>query len=93
MFDNIKSNKILKDIFLFLKKRKKLKIIKINKKMMNKLNIKAEDFQDILLLKEMNQKFNLNIKDINIKKLDVWPRYLKNEILEFFSKIEFDELK
>ena len=93
MFDNIKSNKILKDIFLFLKKRKKLKIIKINKKLMNRLNIQTEDFQDILLLKEIKNKFNLNIKDINIKKLDVGPSYLENEILEYFNKIEFDELK
>ena len=41
----------------------------------------------------MNQKFNLNIKDIEIKELNLKDKYLGNEILEYLKKIEFKELK
>ena len=68
MLNNIKSIKILNIILGLLKKRLKLKLLKYNKKMRNKLNIAKEDYEQFILLKEMNLKFNLNIKDIDNKK-------------------------
>ena len=71
MLNGIKSIKILNTILGKLKKKKELKIIKYNKKILNKLNITKEDFEDFQFLKEMNDKFNLNIKDIDIKELNL----------------------
>ena len=50
-------------------------------------NIKKET------LKEMNQKFNLDIKDIEIKELNLEDKNLGNEIFEYLKRIEFKELK
>ena len=92
MFNNLKSKKVLNDIFGILKKRKKLKILNHNKRLMNQLNIKLQDFQNYKLLKELNQKFHLEIKDINIKTFNLPNKFLGNDILEYF-RIEFKELK
>ena len=66
MLNNIKSKYILNLILENLKKRIELKLVKYNKILINKLNIKKEDLEKFKLLKEMNQKFNLDIKDIEI---------------------------
>ena len=87
MLNNIKSMKILNIIIGALKKRIELKLFKYNKKMKNKLNIKKEDFEQFTLLKEMNLKFNLNIKDIDIKELDLRNKALESDIIEYLSKI------
>ena len=57
MLNNIKSIRILNIIVGALKRRIKLNLFKYNKKIINKLNIK-EDFEQFILLKEMNLKFN-----------------------------------
>ena len=54
MLNNIKSKKILFIILGALKKRIELKLFKYNKKMINKLIITKEDFEQFILLKEMN---------------------------------------
>ena len=46
-----------------------------------------------LLLKEFNQKFKMNIKDINTEKLDLYWKNIGNEGLNYLSKINFKELK
>ena len=91
MLNNIKSIKILNIIVGALKKRIELKLIKYNKKLMNKLNIKKEDFEQFILLKEMNLKFNLDIKDIEIKELNLENKNLGNDILEYLTKIKFNK--
>ena len=64
MFIRVKSKKVLNIIFGNMKTRKKYTIIKYNKKLQNRLDLHFEIYQ---YLKELNEKYNLNIKDINIK--------------------------
>ena len=93
MLNNIKSQIILNLILRKLKKRKKLKLVKYNKILIKKFNITKEDFENFKLLKEMNQRFNLDVKDIEIKILNLECKSLGNEKLEYFKRIEFKELK
>ena len=93
MLIKIKSLKILNIITGALKKRIELKIFKYNKKMLKKLNINKEDFEQFILIKEMNLKFNLDIKDIDIKKLNLEKKNLDNAIIGYLGKIKFDKLK
>ena len=93
MLKKIRSKKIVNTIFEKLKKRKKLNLLRYNKNLLNKLNIKKKDYQDFLTLKELDQKFNLNIKDTDIKEFKVEDKFLGNEIFEYLNKINFEELK
>ena len=93
MLNKIKSKYILNIIIGQLKKRIELKLVKYNKILINKLNIKKEDFENFKLLKAMNQKFDLDIKDIENKELNLRFEYLGNEILEYLKIMEFKELK
>ena len=90
MLNNIKSKKILNIILGTLKKRIELNLFKYNKKMINKLNITKDDFEQFILLKDMNLKFNLNIKDIDIKELNLGDMKLENNIMEYLGKIKFN---
>ena len=71
MLNKIRSIKILNIILGTLKKRIELKLLKYNKKIMKKLNI----------------------KDIDIKELDLENKNLDNDIIEYLTKIKFNELK
>ena len=51
------------------------------------------NFDNEFLLKEFNKKYNLNIRDININKLDLRWKKLGNAGFEDLCKIEFKELK
>ena len=93
MLEKIKSKKIFNIIFEKLKMRKKAKIIKYNKQLLNRLNITKKFFQDYQILKQMNERFNLNIKDIDIEVIHAENKNIGNEILEIFNKIEFNHLK
>ena len=61
MLNDIKSNFILKIIFEYIKRKQKLKIIKYNNRILNKLNITSKDFEiyslNNKLLKEFNNKY------------------------------------
>ena len=57
------------------------------------LNYVLQDFINKNLIKEFNEKYKLNIKDNNIKELDLSWQYIGNEGLELLSKIEFKNLK
>ena len=92
MLNNIKSKYILNIILGKLRKRIEMKLVKYNKILIKKLNIKKEDFENFKLLKEMNQRFNLDIKDIEIKELNLMNSDLGNEILEYLKKVNFKEL-
>ena len=93
MLNKVRSLKIFNNILGALKKRIELKLFKYNKKMINKLIIKKEDFEQFILLKEMNLKFNLDLKDIDIKELNFVNKNLGNDFIEYLSKINFNKLK
>ena len=50
--------------------------------MIRRLDIKLEDFKIYETLKDFNKKFELNIKDIDIKELDLKYKVIK-KILNF----------
>ena len=93
--ENIKSVLIIKKIFYHLKRRKMLYIIKYSNKYLDKLNLGKKDFENIVILKNLNNKFNLDldIADANIKKLDLSKANLLNEqISDFMKKASPEEL-
>ena len=92
MLQRLKSKYILEIIFCYIKNRKKLNIIKYIKNILFRLNLKEKDFKVYLTLKEFNEKYHSNIKDIDIKELNLSDLNLRNEGLELLSEIEFKEL-
>ena len=92
MIDNLKSKYILKEILEKIQNKRKLNIIKYNKGIKIKLNINKEDFEIYLYLKEFNDKYKTNIKDIDIKELNLNENYIKNEGVKDLIKIKFKEL-
>ena len=93
MLADIKSKYLLEMIFDFLRKRIKLKIVKYNKNLQEKLNIVREDFKQYKLLKETNAKLNLNIEDTDLTYLDLNDKKLNENGLDDLNKIEFIKLK
>ena len=63
MLEKVKSKYILKEIFLKIKNKRKLNIIKYNKRIKIKLDINKEDFEIYITLKEFNNKYNINIEE------------------------------
>ena len=92
MLDNVKSNYILKQIFGKIKNKRKLKIIKYNKRIKDKLNINKEDFRIYISLKKFNKIYKTNFEDTDIKELNLNGRNLGNEGLKILVKIKFKEL-
>ena len=92
MLNNVKSNFIKIKIFTNLKTKRKLNIIKYNKKMLNILNINKAVFQEFIFLKEYNDKYKRNIDDIDIKRLDLYKSKIVNEELRDLFKINFKRL-
>ena len=89
----IKCNYILNLIFYHLKANLKLKLLKHNKELQDKLDINIENFKEYNYLFNMNNMFHLNINDINIEILSLSGQSLGNEILNYLNKINFSELK
>ena len=58
LFNGIKSNIILKNVFNLLKKITKYSLIKHNKNLLNKLNIQLKDFQEYKSLKAFKKNIN-----------------------------------
>ena len=92
MLDKVKSIYILKRIFEKIKNKRKLNIIKYNTRIKYKLNINKEDFEIYIVLKEYNNKYNTDIEDLDIKKLNLRDSYLGNDELKDIVKIKFKEL-
>ena len=92
MLDNVKSKYIIKEILVKIKNKRKLKIIKYNKRIKDKLNINKEDYEIYITLKEFNIKYYTNIDDIDIKELNLNNRRIGNEGLKDLVKIKFKEL-
>ena len=93
MLDNVKSKNIIKEIFRNMRNKRKLNIIKYNKRILIRLNINKEQFENYIILKEFNKKYNTNIEDIDIKQLNLTYKYIGNEGIKILFKIEFKELK
>ena len=98
MLDNKKKKEFfLRLMFELLKNKIKLKITKYSKKLQQKLNITKKDFENYIKLKEFNEKFKIDIKDINSTIIDIanpyCPYNLTNEGLEHLSSINFKEIK
>ena len=93
MLDNVKSKYIIKEIFENIKNKRKLNIIKYNKRIMIKLDINKKDFEIYITLKEFNNKYNINIEDIDIKELNLSVRIIENEGLGDLVKINFNKLE
>ena len=92
MLNTIRSKIIINLIFSNLKKRIKLKILKYNRNILYKSNSSKKDFEDFIILKDFNQKFNLNIRDIDIDILDLPNMDLNNEIFEYLKILRFNDL-
>ena len=90
MLDKVKSKYIVKEIFENIKNKRKLNIIKYNKKIKIKLDINKKDFENFKTLRELYHKFNLYIKDIEIKELDLRNRGLVYYILEYWKKLNLN---
>ena len=92
MLDNVKSKYIIEEIFEKIKNKRKLNIIKYNKRMLLRLNIRGKDFGVFLILKEFNQIYHKNIEDIDIKQLNLNKAHLGNKGLKHLATINFKEL-
>ena len=90
----MKSKYIVKEIFEKINNKRKLKIIKYNKRIMIKLDIKKEDFEIYKHLKEFNNKYKTNIEDIDLKEVYIhyWKR-IGNLGLKDLVKINFNKLE
>ena len=86
MLDNIKSNLIMIIIFNNLKNKRKIKLVKYNKRMMNRLNITEANFREYEILQEFNNKYETNIEDIDIKKLKLYRKIIGNNGLKDLVK-------
>ena len=75
-----------------MKNKRKLNIIKYNKKILNRLDINKEHFENYIALKEFNNKYDINIEDIDIKELNLENKNIGNEGLKSLFQIEFKEL-
>ena len=93
MLDNVKKNNILKVIFEIIKNKRKLNIIKYNKRLTIKLDITKQDFEIYVNLKEFSNKYNTNIKDIDKRELDLSNRDIENEGLRDLVKFKFANLR
>ena len=93
MLNNVKSILILKKIFGKVKNKRKLNIIKYNKRIRIKLDIDKEDFEIYITLKKFNSKYYTYIEDTDIKVLNLHNRLKGNEDLKDFVKINFNKLE
>ena len=91
MFRKIRSNKILGDIFGKMRFMRKLKIVIYNKEIQKRLYITQETFETFNVIKQMNQKFNLNIKDIDQSEIKI-DNQNGTEVMEYMNKIGFNNL-
>ena len=93
MLTKINSEYILNIVFDNLKKKMKLKILKYNKNMLKLMNLGKKDFNDFLILEEINEELNTKIEDIEIKSLILRNKNLGNSKLICLNKLESKDLK
>ena len=93
MMIRIKSRYILQIIFTHLKNRKKLNLFKHNKNHLSYFNITKEDFNIYNKIKEFNEKYKVDIEDVDIEELVLIQKNLGNKGLEDLIQIELKQLK
>ena len=93
MLDNVKSKYIIEEIFEKIKNKRKLNIIKYNKRTLSRLNINIENFEIYEKLKEFYDKYGIYIEDIDIKDLNLNKKCIGNKGLKDLVEIIFKELK
>ena len=93
MLKNIKSIYTIEMIFQYMKNKRKMKMIKYNKKIQNNLKITKDDFQVYERLKAFNEEYSTNIEDIDDKEIIINKKNLDNEGLKLLSEIKFTNLK
>ena len=91
MLKNIKSSYILKQIFGNIINKKKLKLIKYDKKISDKMDITLQNYKDEFF-KEFNTKFDIKLADINNQLLNLKNKKVENAKLDFLSKVKFESL-
>ena len=90
MFANIKSNSILKKVFLSLKPNKCLEIIRYNKSLQNKLSKNINSYQELSYVYRIIDK-NGNVKEYYKKSNElIFEGKLKNGKWNGFGKKYFD---
>ena len=87
MLGNIKSSFIIKKIFINIDEGIKLKIIKYNKRILERLNISKEDYEVYKSLKEFNEKYKTNI-DFDCEQVSISGMKIEKEGLELLSKLK-----
>ena len=92
MLDNINIISLLEEIFKRVRNKRKLNLIKYNKRMLMRLNINKQEFEIYTKLKEFNNKYSTNIEDIDVKELNLNKRRIKNEGLKDLIEIKFKEI-
>ena len=92
MLENVKSKFIIEKIFEKINNKRKLNIIKYNKRILARLNINKKNFEIYEILKEFNDKYETNIEDIEIKELNLNKEYIGNEGLKDLIEIKFKQL-
>ena len=93
MLDNVKNKYIIKVIFRNVKNKRKLNIIKYNKRILARLNINKNDFENYIVLKEYNDKYDTNIEDFDIEELNLNGKNIGNPGLKSLFKVDFKKLK
>ena len=92
MLNRVQSKYILDKIFENIRNKRKWNIVKYNKRIRDRLDIDKKIFEEYLILKEFNMKYDLNIDDFDIKELNIRRKYIRNEGFKYLSKLDFKEL-
>ena len=69
------------------------KLIGINGTINNNGIFLKNSIEEFINIREFNKKFNLNITDINLQKLSLESKSIKNEELQYLENINFVDLK
>ena len=92
MLNRVNSKYILDKIFENMRNKRKLNIVKYNKRIRDRLDIDKKNYEEYMILNEFNMKYDLNIEDFDIKELNLRRKYIRNEGLKYLSKLDFKEL-
>jgi len=92
MICKIKSIYTIREIFSFIKTKRKLNIIKYSKKFAKSLDITKKDFKSYELLQEFNQTYGTKIEDIDTDEIDLSEKKIGNEGLKAICNIYFKYL-
>ena len=89
--NKIKSPYIIKQVFENVKNRIMLNILKYNKILLDKLNITIEDYKNEHI-RDFNERFQLNIKNTDVKELNLSFKNMTDKDLDYFDKYKFNQL-